>query len=541
MSVFTKVEIDLPAFLDQQLKNIVSCWAEKIRILITANPMEKTSRNILRPEGLLEEERFVQWLNCIVRSIGESAYEDLDACFKEISQAFMRSGVDIGQTTESLLLCKEAIIEVLLTSYSSKPASIWPVSSALDAWMRGMIGHFNTIYADEMNRSLQNQQIRTAMMLQVTQQATSSLKMEVVLQQIAKGITTALGVPHCNFYIVNESQTQLIPMQGHDEVPLPSEIMHIFLNQPIPLDDDFVLGILKKREPFVTYDAQNDTRVDKGIVGPVHVKSVLSIPMIVHDHFLALAMIGTFTDYHVYTNEEIELATGIANAAGLAIENARLHRQVQYLAVMQERERLSREMHDNLAQSLSALKLHASYISELLSSGEVGRAQETLTDLTTILSETNADVRDVIFSLRSSATSDLEFLPTLRAYLDRCCKIFGMNVRLTIPKDAVVLLPPDIGLQTIRIVQEAMTNVRKHANASIVHVNLDIQPEMLSITLEDDGRGFDPTEIPEKACGGVGLQIMRERAESVAGAFQVHSQPGQGTRVSLQVPLISPR
>jgi two-component system nitrate/nitrite sensor histidine kinase NarX len=196
-------------------------------------------------------------------------------------------------------------------------------------------------------------------------------------------------------------------------------------------------------------------------------------------------------------------------------------------------------MHDNLAQTLGYLNLKVSIAEERLSSGQIAQAQASLLKLKQIAREAYTDARETIFSLRTTASSELGLLPTLREYLAEYRAYYGVDVRLVVDDESLPEFPADVGIQIACIIQEALTNVRKHARASKAWVRFEQEGDRVRISVEDDGQGFDPAQVAGKGRQYFGLQIMRERAESVGGELELDARPGQGMRVVMRLPLTS--
>mgnify|MGYP001577408504 CR=1 FL=1 len=280
-------------------------------------------------------------------------------------------------------------------------------------------------------------------------------------------------------------------------------------------------------------------------------KNLLAMPLLLGSKLIgALLLANKSQDF---TQNDLDVIGIFADQAAIAIENARLHQQVHNLAILEERERLGREIHDNLAQSLSTLKLQTSHVQDLLRGDNITLAQAQLTEMLHIASEAHLDVREAIFNLRQSASFAGEFLPALQAYLSRFRQTHGIDAQIEIQDGLNTNLPPGIGIQLMRIIQEALTNVRKHSGAGKARVRLvqsvaDCEPdrmrnngELFSVEIEDDGNGFlsqrDSSDAADKGGAGVGLLVMQERAESMGGCLKIDSQPGSGTRIRVQVPL----
>lgn len=213
---------------------------------------------------------------------------------------------------------------------------------------------------------------------------------------------------------------------------------------------------------------------------------------------------------------------------------ARSHEVATLTAMVQERERLSRELHDGLAQLVAYLLVRLDTVQALVEGGRREDAIAELEQLRAVADTLYAEVRESIAGLRSRV-AERGLLPALEDYADELEERYGfvVTVEASAPLDH---LPPLVGLQLLRIVQEALTNVRKHARVQHAHVALTMpRADLLEVVIADDGQGFDPAS----SGGGrvYGLVGMRERAESLGGSLRIESQPGCGTRVMVTVPI----
>lgn len=220
----------------------------------------------------------------------------------------------------------------------------------------------------------------------------------------------------------------------------------------------------------------------------------------------------------------------------LALQQARVVDQLRSAATVEERSRIAREMHDGLAQILGYLSLQIQTIESFVHQGEYARVLTELQRTRSNVKAAHADVRDNILSLRTTLSGNLGFVSALEDYLRGFGTQHGLSTSLEDRTDGEVPLSPLVEVQLTRVIQEALTNVRKHADASSVDVHLWVEDEYLRVDLRDDGTGF--------AVGGAGdgssfgLATMRERMEDVGGAMDIHSAPGRGTRVQLCLPLL---
>jgi signal transduction histidine kinase len=227
-----------------------------------------------------------------------------------------------------------------------------------------------------------------------------------------------------------------------------------------------------------------------------------------------------------------------AALAGIAIENAVLHEQVQVLAITEERERIAREMHDSLAQVLAYVNAKSQAAQAHLANNDPGRANAQIEQLAQTAREAYVDVREGIFALRSShLQADAGFGATLATYIQRWQDQSGIPVTLALPgRESAYGLPQLAAIHLQRLIQEALTNIRKHANASSVSITIVDEGRRLRVTIADNGTGFDPNEIGRGAFPRFGLSTMRERAEASGGTFTLTSVPAGGTTIDVAIP-----
>jgi PAS domain S-box-containing protein len=214
-----------------------------------------------------------------------------------------------------------------------------------------------------------------------------------------------------------------------------------------------------------------------------------------------------------------------------------LLQQERTLSVMQERERLARELHDGLGQMLAASHLQASTARRLLAQGATAETDECLERLAETTLEAEADVREYLLGAKTAFSAEHPFFPSLRQYLGRFSQQYGLEVDLAVPPQLEAQgLDPALEVQLLRIIQEALSNVRKHAHVLSAQVTFAIVGLQVRITIADDGQGFDPAVVARQS-EGFGLRAMRERAEGMGGTLTVTSSSGQGTQVMVEIPM----
>jgi PAS domain S-box-containing protein len=265
-------------------------------------------------------------------------------------------------------------------------------------------------------------------------------------------------------------------------------------------------------------------------------QSILGAPLIVRDEVYG-GLIFYYCDRHPFVNDEQGLAASLANQTALAIENARLRVQAEQAAVMQERQRLARELHDSVSQALYGIGLGARTARKLLEQGAVDPDVRTSLDapLDYVLSLADAgltEMRALIFELHPDALEK----EGLVAALQRQAKTVRARHKLAVEVD--LCEEPDVGLDVkealYRIAQEAMNNIVKHARAGRIDLQLRCRDGTLLLDVADDGIGFDPDRAYP---GHLGLRSMRERVVQLGGELSIESAPGEGAVVRVRVSL----
>ena len=216
---------------------------------------------------------------------------------------------------------------------------------------------------------------------------------------------------------------------------------------------------------------------------------------------------------------------------------AQILEQHRSLAMLQEREQLARELHDNLGQVFAFVNTQGQTIQRLLARADVSKADEYAARLVEVAREADVDIRESIMGLRVTL-SEQGFFPALAEYLERYEKNYEIHTELDRPETLGELaFEPQVEVQLLRILQEALTNARKHADARYVRILFTVQDGCAQVTVQDDGRGFDSQERLSGLDERVGLRVMRERVDEVGGSFTIQSKPGEGTRVVVRVPV----
>ncbi len=260
-------------------------------------------------------------------------------------------------------------------------------------------------------------------------------------------------------------------------------------------------------------------------------KVLLAVPLAWREESPAGVMVLGSNSSQAFAPRQRALLEMLTAQAALLIQNARLMVQVEYQAVVDERARLAREIHDGLAQTLAFLKIQSSQMQNYLSNGDMERLSATLQSNYRTLSDAYIDARQAIDNLRRVPSSNLrDWLRTVTADFEQSA---GIKVVLADDDLSVFEFSANVQAQLIRIVQEAYSNIRKHARASHVWLMAGERGGAFVIEVRDDGCGFAPERVESAA--RYGLRGMRERAEGIGADFQVVSRPNEGTTLTLSL------
>lgn len=206
------------------------------------------------------------------------------------------------------------------------------------------------------------------------------------------------------------------------------------------------------------------------------------------------------------------------------------------LLSLQERERIAREMHDGVAQNLAVLRLEVFKIREMLSHQGNGELLKECDAVESLVNQTYLEVRQTLYDLRASRQLHEGFWPTVERQLEEFQRVSGVEVRFEPLRPEKELWNELASVQILRIIQEALANVRRHADARRVAVICRLEGPAVKIFVQDDGRGFE-SGTATTPTDHYGLQVMRERADAIGGQLEVQSHPGSGTSVILTLPV----
>jgi len=308
------------------------------------------------------------------------------------------------------------------------------------------------------------------------------------------------------------------------------------------MQDNLFQQAIERQEKIHILDARaRDAGLESQVVdalSQLNVRTFAVKPLITRGHVLGMLILmrPELTEIPARATSLVE---ALAENIAVLIENRRLQNKSRSLTIMEERRRLASELHDSVTQSLFTLSLMARGLNASLNDlpDESQQALDVLVEQTKLI---QGEMRTLINELRpiDLETGDLE--NALRQHAQSLRRSVNTDVKLTI-RGSARGLPQTIQQNLNRIAQEALSNIARHANATCAEIIFDISAESATLTIHDNGTGFDPRTVALKQTGSLGLISMRERAEMLGGALLIRSQPNNGTSITARVPLATER
>jgi signal transduction histidine kinase len=355
----------------------------------------------------------------------------------------------------------------------------------------------------------------------------SSLDVDEILHQTLNRVISYLNVEAGEIFLREESEKEL-RLALHR-----GEFAEAFLTRDrFRLGEGFIGLVAQTGQPLVTTDLKNDMRYLRPAVVAAGFQCMVCIPLTAHGAVVGVMSVASRKN-RTFDEREIQLLMAIGAWAGIAIENARLHRQARRLAILEERERIGMDLHDGIIQSIYAVGLALEYARVALEE-DPKQSRQKIEQAIEGLNKTIRDIRAYILDLRPR-----QFVGTnLKEGLQRLVEEFRANTLveayLNAPDGGISGLPASHATALFHICQEALANAAKHSRARRVDVHLWATRERVLLEVADNGQGFDLRKMSVTL--GHGLSNMHIRARKVGGDVEITSAPGEGTTVLAWVP-----
>jgi signal transduction histidine kinase len=291
--------------------------------------------------------------------------------------------------------------------------------------------------------------------------------------------------------------------------------------------------IIRTKQPllFNTNVAEEAARLNQPIIpGTGTPRSWLGVPILLGDQVTGILSVQNLDEENAFGDSDIRLLQTFASAMSIALENARLYEQARQLAILDERQRLARELHDSVTQSLYGISLYAQAATGNIHADQIQQADQYLDDIQNTAQESLADMRLLIYELRPPI---LEKEGLVSALQNRLISVEDrVRIKSSIQTNLTGRLPFEVEEGLYQITREALNNIIKHAHAKNILIRIQKDPESVSMEISDDGIGFDPETARRQGC--LGLVNMQERAQSQGWQLEIESSPGNGTRIKVE-------
>jgi len=504
---------NLAKLLRSHQGEIASTWAKKAREL------PNTHHQQFPPEEVTTWT--LKGLETIIAMLETDLGQATEKHLSDIALARLQAGLPIYEVTEGFLLSKEAILPIILASYSDDTPKAIEAIALLDTCLRLIINRFERLYSEAMHHQLLGETDKRLAESESLQRTTTALLQKLTLDEVleivgseAQKLTGATG----SAVLLKEDEGWLrVTISTGD--PLPAL-------ERVPVEYSLAGKVMQKGA--LTYVNDPANQVQAYHHNP-DLQALLVVPLRVED--ISIGVIDVVNKSGGFTEEDIRIASLFADQAAIAIKNTRLHQQVEKLAVMEERQRLARELHDSVTQSLYSVTLYADATRMALVSENMDVASENLNELRNMAREAMLDMRLLIFELHPPILEKEGLVFAIQTRLESVEARSGVKADFTVEGER--RLPLHIEAELYRIAQEALNNVVKHAKAEFVRIDFQFYERLFRMKVWDNGKGFDPTSAAQS--GGQGLRGIEERIQRINGKLLVDSSPGNGTNIIVEV------
>ena len=304
---------------------------------------------------------------------------------------------------------------------------------------------------------------------------------------------------------------------------------------PLEVDEESIVGwVAQAGEPILANDVSEDPRY-RSVEALRETKSELAVPVKIGNKVLGVLDIES-TEVDAFNEADLYTAQTLADQLAVAIDNARLYEETRQIAVMEERNRMAREIHDTLAQGFSGIILQLEAAEQALGS-DASATERHLNQARSLARKSLSEARRSVWNLRPQALEQLPLVDAVKQEVDKFSQSVGVSAKFSVG-GVRRELPPELETGLLRICQESLANIRRHAKATEVEVNLIFDESVVELSIRDNGVGFKSRAASddEKKRGAFGLIGMRERARGLGGTFEVQSKRGKGTLVRVVLP-----
>jgi signal transduction histidine kinase len=385
-----------------------------------------------------------------------------------------------------------------------------------------------------------------ALVEEIGQNLASTLDLNEVLTRLLTRVHNALEVEDGSILLIEEPSGDLV-----SQVVLGVLSARVTKHFRVPKGQGIAGEVAESGVPIIVNDAKNDprhfTKIDEDT--GFETRSILCVPILTHEKILGVLEVFNKKSGPFTPQDQILLGS-IANYAGIAIENARLHQNVveerdRVLHAQQEiSHKLQRDLHDGPTQLVAAIQMGLDFSKKAMQHNARDMVKSELNNMHELASRASHQMRTLLFELRPLILETKGLVPALRMFLERRQKEneqvkLHLSVHSDQARDRISRLEDKVETAIFEIVQETVNNAIKHAEAQNIRVKLEQISPRLTVTIVDDGKGFDVKQALDSVASrsSYGMVNLRERVAIANGEYTINSAPGQGTKIRVTVPL----
>lgn len=523
--------LDLETILNMALDKVLPVLSMEIGLIFLVD-RERKELTLESYHGQLSQEDIEQCLRegCLYQKISKAAIDEEQIIIQSLPDGaplkfthIEREGIQ--SLTSAPLISKDHIVGTLtLGSKKFDPLS--------QTDLELLTAVCNQIAMAVENAYLFQEAERWAGELGMLHQASVNLRSTLDAKQIHREIVTqATRLTGCQiacvFYWNKKGET----VEVLSSVGMKSEIEEFLsdnLNGSSLFDELSAAG-----KSIVIDDVAQDDRIPETWRGALDIHSLLCTPIWGGNGSVEFLFIMDQRKSKSWHSKDVELVESFVSRAAVALENANLHKQLEWAAALEERQRIAANIHDGLAQIINLVGLKVDQASELIPTESKETVLDELDSIRETVDRASVEVRKSIASLQNIPQPRKSLQEILTSFAEKRLieDTFAFEVTLSFPEP--LFLHPDHIAQVIPIVQEAIINAQKHSDATLIKIRGQKLDDLVSITIEDDGKGFDVDELISQDGNHFGLRIMRARAARFGGMLKIVSKPDYGTTIML--------
>ena len=318
---------------------------------------------------------------------------------------------------------------------------------------------------------------------------------------------------------------------GRDELlvtAVDGESREPLLGERIPVRNSLKGAVMTSGEPWMTVDAARESRAHLPLIDRAGFGPLMIVPLAAGEHSHGVLSIGRHTGGPPFGPQDLAVASAFASQAVVALEFGRARDELQRLAILGDRERIGRELHDGVIQSLFAVGMNLQAVAISASPELQARLERAVTEIDAAI----RDLRNYIFGLRPGLLADRQLSQVMATLADQLESESGLAVAVDLDPNLAAVLTPRAG-DVVQLLREALSNVARHSGAETCRITLRREANEAVLVVDDDGHGFNPASVE----AGQGLDNMRARADAIGGSLEVETAAERGTTLTFRFPI----